>query len=49
MYSNETEIEMSLKDLYRIFLAISGYEWTDDYVYRETNTTIVNGTLNGQV
>lgn len=48
-YSNETEIEMSLKDLYRdAFWPLDNYEWTDDYTYRETNTTIVNGTLNGQ-
>ncbi|WP_195373502.1 MULTISPECIES: RagB/SusD family nutrient uptake outer membrane protein [Parabacteroides] len=48
-YSSETEIEMALKDGYRIdFWPKDKEEWTDDYVYRETNSSIVNGTLNGQ-
>ncbi len=48
-YSNEVEIEMALKDLYRdIFWPMDSEDWTDDYTYRETNSSIVNGTLNGQ-
>lgn len=48
-YSSETEIEMALKDGYRQdFWPKDKEEWTDDYVYRETNSAIVNGTLNGQ-
>lgn len=48
-YSNEVEIEMALKDLYRdVFWPMDSEEWTDDYTYRETNSSIVNGTLNGQ-
>ena len=48
-YSNETEIEMALKDGYKHdFWHSDSEEWTDDYVYRETNSQIVNGTLNGQ-
>ncbi len=48
-YSTETEIEMALKDFYRdVFWPMDSEEWTDDYVYRESNHAIVNGTLNGQ-
>lgn len=48
-YSNETEIEMSVKDLYKhAFWPLDSYEYTDDYVYRETNRAIVDGSLNGQ-
>lgn len=48
-YSSETEIEMALKDGYRHeFWPLDKEEWTDDYVYRETNSSIVNGTLTGQ-
>lgn len=48
-YSSETEIEMALKDGYRHdFWPVDKEEWTDDYTYRETNSDIVNGTLNGQ-
>lgn len=48
-YSSETEIEMALKDGYRHdFWPMDSEEWTDDYTYRETNSAIVNGTLNGQ-
>lgn len=40
---------MALKDGYRQdFWPKDKEEWTDDYVYRETNSAIVNGTLNGQ-
>lgn len=48
-YTSEAEIEMALNDLYKIeFWPMDSEEWTDDYVYRETNHAIVNGTLNGQ-
>ena len=48
-YSTETEIEMSLKDGYRhAFWHKDEESWTDDYVYRETNQPLVNGTFNGQ-
>lgn len=48
-YSSEVEIEMALNDLYKIeFWPMDSEEWTDNYVYRETNHAIVNGTLNGQ-
>lgn len=40
---------MALKDGYRHeFWPLDKEEWTDDYVYRETNSSIVNGTLTGQ-
>lgn len=48
-YSNETEIEMALKDGYRPeFWPIDEESWTDDFMYRETQYAIVNGSLNGQ-
>lgn len=48
-YSTETEIEMALKDGYRDeFWPQDKEEWTDDYVYRETNSALINGTFNGQ-
>lgn len=48
-YSNETEIEMSIKDFYRDeFWPQSDREITDDDINRETLTSIVAGTLNGQ-
>lgn len=48
-YSSETEIEMALKDGYRMdFWPTDDESWTDDYVYRETNSSLVNGTFNGQ-
>ena len=44
-YHDETEIEMALKDGYgQDFWPKDKEEWTDDYVYRETNSAIVNGT-----
>ncbi|MFA6812847.1 MAG: RagB/SusD family nutrient uptake outer membrane protein [Bacteroidaceae bacterium] len=47
--TSETEIEMSLNDLYKMsFWTIDSKKWTDDYTYRETNQAIVDGTLNGQ-
>lgn len=48
-YSNETEINMSLNDLYR------GYAWnmtwdgdTDNWTSRQTTTPITAGTINGE-
>ena len=48
-YSSETEIEMALKNGYHHeFWPTDDESWTDDYTYRETNSAILNGTLNGQ-
>jgi hypothetical protein len=52
-YSSETEIEMSLKDGYRmVFWPIddpdADLKWTDDWFYRQSQSEILNGTLNGQ-
>ena len=48
-YSDETEIEMSIKDFYRdSFWPLDNENRTDDFIYRETQSSIVNGTLNGQ-
>lgn len=52
-YSSETEIEMSLKDGYRmVFWPIddpdADLKWTDDWFYRQSQSDILNGTLNGQ-
>lgn len=48
-YSNETEIEMSVKDFYRHdFWYMDSYENTDDHMYRETISEIIKGSLNGQ-
>ena len=48
-YSDETEIEMSIKDFYRdSFWPLDNENRTDDFIYRETLSSIVNGTPNGQ-
>lgn len=48
-YSTETEIEMALNDFYRHdFWPLDDDYYTDDYVYRETNHALVNGTFDGQ-
>lgn len=48
-YSNETEIEMSIKDFYRQnFWTLDKESKTDDFMYRETLTNVLKGTLNGQ-
>ncbi len=48
-YSNKTEIEMSVNDLFRsVFWAQDGDDWTDDWTYRESLTPINNGTINGE-
>lgn len=48
-YSNETEIEMAVKDLYRDnFWPLDNEDKTDNFVYRETTSKILSGTFNGQ-
>lgn len=48
-YSNETEIEMAVNDLFRnAFWPIYSDEWTDDYTRRELTTPITNATINGE-
>lgn len=48
-YSTEIEMEMAVKDFYRSdFWPLDNEDKTDDFVYRETLSTTLNGTLNGQ-
>ncbi|MGF1636420.1 MAG: RagB/SusD family nutrient uptake outer membrane protein [Cyclobacteriaceae bacterium] len=48
-YSTETEVEMSLNDLFRmVFWPQLSDEWTDDYTRREALTPITSGTVDGQ-
>jgi starch-binding outer membrane protein, SusD/RagB family len=48
-YSNETEINMAVNDLYRdVFWPVEDDEWTDDRMYRERLQPITNATINGQ-
>lgn len=48
-YSNETEIEMSVNDLFRnVFWPSHDDEWTDDFTRREALTPITNATINGE-
>lgn len=48
-YSNETEFEMAVKDLYNpSFWNNASLEWTDDYTFRETPDIILLGQLSGQ-
>lgn len=48
-YSNETEINMALNDLYRsVFWPIDGDNWTDDWTYRDRLNEINSGTINGE-
>ncbi|WP_321343094.1 RagB/SusD family nutrient uptake outer membrane protein [uncultured Draconibacterium sp.] len=48
-YSDETEIEMSLNDLYRDpFWKLDNDYWTDDWIYRGTTNSITGGTMNGE-
>lgn len=48
-YSNATEVEMSVNDLFRSVFW-QGYEdsWTDDFTNREALTPITNATINGE-
>jgi len=48
-YADETEIEMSLNDLYKdAFWPTDADEWTDDWIYRETTNEITGGTMTSQ-
>ena len=48
-YSNEDEIVMALRDLYRApFWPVDDESWTDDYTQRDKTGAVLNGTLNGQ-
>lgn len=55
-YSDETEIEMSLKDAYRIiFWSFESYSpdflgnaWSDDWMRRDETMYITNATINGE-
>lgn len=54
-YSNKTEIEMALNDLYREAFWVFPYSWsdepdawTDDWASRNTTSTITGGTVNGE-
>lgn len=51
-YSNETEIEMAVNELYRdTFWPLDeegNTDWSDDKIYRENLTPFQNATLNGQ-
>ncbi|WP_026953558.1 RagB/SusD family nutrient uptake outer membrane protein [Algoriphagus vanfongensis] len=48
-YSNETEIDMSVNDLFRdVFWPDLSDSWTDDYTNREALTPITNATINGE-
>ncbi len=48
-YADETEIMMSLNDLYRTtFWEIDRDEWTDDWMNRGTTNQITGGTINGE-
>ena len=48
-YSNETEIDMALNDLYRGgFWPQDGDDWTDDWTNRNNTTPINGGTINGE-
>ncbi|MCK9343575.1 MAG: RagB/SusD family nutrient uptake outer membrane protein [Massilibacteroides sp.] len=48
-YSSETELEMSLNDLYKkSFWPTDDDRWADDFTYRETTDPFTNATVNGQ-
>ncbi len=48
-YSNQTEIEMSVNDLFRaVFWPRDNNEWTDDFTRRELLTPITAGTITGE-
>lgn len=48
-YSSESEIEMSVNDLYRdVFWPENSEDWTDDWTYRNGLTPITDGTINGE-
>ena len=48
-YSNETELDMCIKDLYKdAFWIADANDWTDDWIYRETLNPITSATINGE-
>ncbi|WP_297095000.1 RagB/SusD family nutrient uptake outer membrane protein [uncultured Draconibacterium sp.] len=48
-YSDETEIEMAINDLYReVFWKADDDLWTDDMLNRDATTAITGGTLSGE-
>lgn len=48
-YSSETEINMSVNDLFRdVFWPVHSDAWTDDYTNREALTPVTNATINGE-
>lgn len=48
-YSNETEIQMALNDIYRgAFWPMDSEEWTDNWTKRNTTTPITDATLNSE-
>jgi starch-binding outer membrane protein, SusD/RagB family len=48
-YSDETEINMALNDLYRgVFWPLDHDKWTDDWTARTTTNDITGGTLDGE-
>jgi len=48
-YSNETEVEMSVNDLFRgVFWPGYSDSWTDDFTNREALTPVTNATINGE-
>jgi hypothetical protein len=48
-YSSETEISMSVNDLFRdVFWPVHSDAWTDDFTNREALTPITNATINGE-
>ena len=48
-YSNETEMEMAVYDLYRpVFWPEDDGEWSDDYTRRQALTPITSATINGE-
>ena len=48
-YSSQSEIEMSLNDLYRTaFFPIDGTDWGDDVTYRSNTQFTFNGTLTAE-
>ncbi|MCL3780977.1 RagB/SusD family nutrient uptake outer membrane protein [Prolixibacteraceae bacterium JC049] len=48
-YSNETEIQMALNDIYRsAFWPLDGEDWTDNWTKRNGTTPITDGTINSE-
>ena len=51
-YSDETEVEMAVNELYRndfwLIDEDTNTDWSDDNIYRESLTEFQNATLNGQ-